>query len=78
MRLLTEGYLGKLSGTTSKRHDRRLLILLSTEKRSRSLEENMLIAVNARSNFSAKNTVMVGKQSAISLVPQAVRAVGPV
>nr|WP_235284778.1 MULTISPECIES: hypothetical protein [unclassified Methanosarcina] len=57
-------YPGKLSGATSKRHDRRWLMFLSTEKRSRSLEENTLIVVNARSIFSTKNAIMCGNQSA--------------
>ena len=71
------GHPGKLSGTTSKRHDRRLLILLSTEKLSRSLEENTLIALNVRSNFSAKNAIICGKRRTTSLAPQAVRAMVP-
>jgi hypothetical protein len=72
------GYPGKLSGTTSKRHDRKLLILLSTEKWSRSLEENTLIALNVRSNFSAKNAIICGKQRTINLAPQAVLIMVPV
>ncbi len=65
MRLLTEwGYPGKLYRTISKIHDRRWLMLLSTENQLRYPEENTLIPVNAKSIIFAKNALMCGGQSA--------------
>ena len=53
----------KLSGSISRGHDRRWLMLLLMEKRSRFLEENTLILVNAGSITSAKNVIMSGSRS---------------